>query len=121
MFGVFEMPMDVNNIDVTVNTNALFGLINFLMENEENLEDIFEFYDQEIRQIINDVTDLIVWAVKSEVIIKRPDLSLTYYPSEYNFYWFVSRIGNYLNRFENIPFPEIERTKNQINDLLENT
>lgn len=49
MFGVFEMPMDVNNIDVTVNTNALFGLINFLMENEENLEDIFEFYDQEIR------------------------------------------------------------------------
>lgn len=39
------MPLDVNNIDVTVNTNALFGLINFLMENDLPVNEVMNFYD----------------------------------------------------------------------------
>jgi len=29
----------------------------------------------------------------------RPDLALTYYPSKFEFYWFVSRTFAFLNRF----------------------
>lgn len=41
-------------------------------------------------------TNLLKWAIDNEIVLTRPDLSLTYYPSVYDFYWFVARLYNFL-------------------------
>ncbi len=47
-----------------------------------------------------DTTDLLDFVIR-QVIEVRPDLILMYYPSQYDFYWFVSRIVSLLNRMKN--------------------
>jgi hypothetical protein len=88
------MPFNVNNIDLSVNANALFGLNIFLQTYD--LEVVNDVFDEETEQIIRDVTDFLCWGIRSQIILKRPDLSLTYYPSVYDFYWFVARHYNFL-------------------------
>ena len=37
------------------------------------------------------MTNLIVWGIESNRIKERPEISLVYYPSEYDFIWFAAR------------------------------
>lgn len=46
---------------------------------------------------MRDITDLLVY-VLNDAIDRRPDLILMYYPSKYDFYWFVARILGLLER-----------------------
>lgn len=41
--------------------------------------------------MMRNVTNLLAWAIESNIINIRTDLALTYYPSVYDFYWFVAR------------------------------
>lgn len=43
-------------------------------------------------------TALVVYEIQTN-LSSRPELSLTYYPSKFEFYWFVSRTFALLNRF----------------------
>jgi hypothetical protein len=83
------MPFDLNNVDASVNANFLFGLI-FQMRSGYKPE-------AETRNMIRDVADLLVYAIQ-DAIERRPDLILMYYPSKYDFYWFVARIVGLLQR-----------------------
>ena len=47
--------------------------------------------------MMRDITDLLVY-VLNDAIDRRPDLILMYYPSKYDFYWFVARILGLLER-----------------------
>jgi hypothetical protein len=47
--------------------------------------------------MVHDTVDLIEYVVET-VSKSRLDLILVYYPSKYDFYWFVSRIVNLLKR-----------------------
>jgi len=49
------------------------------------------FFDNDIKAMHSSVTRLLDWGIKSKIAFIRPDLSLTYYPSIMNFYWFVAR------------------------------
>jgi hypothetical protein len=49
--------------------------------------------------MIRDVSDLLVYAI-DQGVDRRPDLILMYYPSKYDFYWFVARIVGLLERME---------------------
>ena len=51
-----------------------------------------------LQQIYLNTTSLIAHEIVNN-FTGRPDLALTYYPSKYEFYWFVSRTYAYLNRF----------------------
>lgn len=46
-----------------------------------------------------DIADFIVYAVE-DAVDRRPDLILMYYPSKYDFYWFVGRLVGVLERME---------------------
>lgn len=46
---------------------------------------------------MRDVTDLLVYTME-DAIYRRPDLILVYYPSKYDFYWFVARVVGLLER-----------------------
>jgi hypothetical protein len=47
--------------------------------------------------MVHDTVDLIEYVIE-KVSKSRLDLILVYYPSKYDFYWFVSRIVNLLKR-----------------------
>ena len=46
-----------------------------------------------------DITDFIVYAVE-DAVDRRPDLILMYYPSKYDFYWFLARTVQLLKRHQ---------------------
>lgn len=89
------MPFGTNNVDVTVNANSLLGLNSLLITMPDVETEVF--FDDEIKGMMLNVTNLLIWAIETNIVNIRPDLALTYYPSIYNFYWFVARNAKYLN------------------------
>ena len=63
--------------------------------------------------MLGDTTDFIKWGIESGIVLRRPDLSLTYYPSVFDFYWFVARNLAYLKGIEDesLRFPELVKCK----------
>lgn len=90
IIDVVVMPFYLNNVDASVNANFLFGLLYQIKSKSIVLND-------QLRQMIRDVSDLLVYAI-DHGIDTRPDLILMYYPSKYDFYWFVARIIGLLER-----------------------
>ncbi|XP_046380058.2 uncharacterized protein LOC124151576 [Haliotis rufescens] len=86
------MPYNINNIDVTVCANFIFGVTNGIINGlfQPSLLD-----DPEIMQIYNDTSRMIAFQVQTN-FSDRADLALTYYPSVIEFYWFVARTYNKL-------------------------
>ncbi|XP_046558576.1 uncharacterized protein LOC124267646 [Haliotis rubra] len=86
------MPFNVNNIDVTVCANFLFGVTNGIINGlfEPSILD-----DPDIMNIYNDTARMIAFQVQTN-FSDRADLALTYYPSVIEFYWFVARTYNKL-------------------------
>jgi hypothetical protein len=109
-----EMPFHTNNVDVTVNANALLGLNSLLQSLDQQAAD--ELFDEEVRQIMVNTTSLISWAIRSNIVNIRGDLALTYYPSIYCFYWFVARNAFFLNNNEgSLKYAEQEQSRNKLN------
>lgn len=92
LIDIVVMPFYVNNVDASVNSNFLFGLLYQIKSKTVIL-------NPELRQMMRDISDLLVYVI-SEAVDKRPDLILMYYPSKYDFYWFVARIVCLLERME---------------------
>ena len=86
------MPFRTNNVDASVSANFLFGLCYQVIQGEVHLTD-------ELTQMMKDTSNLIEYTIR-HLITKRPDLVLVYYPSKYDFYWFVARIVQLLKRHE---------------------
>ncbi|EFA74849.1 hypothetical protein PPL_11883 [Heterostelium album PN500] len=89
-FPYLQMPFNVNNVDLSVSINTLFGLASSIIQNGAQL------ITQDVERMINSITSLIEWGVNSEIVYKRPDLALLYYPSIYDFSWFISRVVDLL-------------------------
>jgi hypothetical protein len=49
---------------------------------------------------MHDSADLVVYAIEGAVH-RRPDIILMYYPSNYAFYWYASRLVSYLHTIPN--------------------
>lgn len=83
------MPFHTNNVDLTVNANSLFGLNSLLITLPE--AEARKLFDAELRDLHKNVTSLLIYGIESGIVQNRPDLALVYYPSNYDFYWFVTR------------------------------
>ena len=59
------------------------------------------------------------WEIKRN-FSNRMDLALTYYPSEYSFYWFTARTVNLLNSVDDLPHPVMARVRDTLTDALRN-
>ena len=53
---------------------------------------------KDLKQMVHDTVDLIEYVIET-LANKRLDLVLVYYPSKYDFYWFVSRTVSLLKRY----------------------
>jgi hypothetical protein len=86
-----RMPFDVNNVDASVNANFLFGLILQMQGGYQP--------KPYLRTMARDIADFLVYAIE-DAVDRRPDLILMYYPSIYDFYWFVGRLVGVLERMK---------------------
>ncbi|KAK6167741.1 hypothetical protein SNE40_021702 [Patella caerulea] len=95
------MPFNVNNVDCTVAANTIFGItsavINGLLQG--NI-----FSDVALQKVYLDTAAMIAFQIEHD-FGGRVDLALTYYPSLFEFYWFVARTYNMLESqdFSSLP------------------
>lgn len=127
-----SMPFYVNNVDLTVSANVLYGLTTSVLmsansSNGSNGIDS-DWFDSDLQIIYENTTDLICWFIERN-FSSRPDLALTYYPSVFNFYWFTSRVVNLLrshfSTHGSFPFSVMSRVMSRLTfslrDIVTNT
>jgi hypothetical protein len=119
---IISMPFSVNNVDFNVAANFLFGMTNILLFHRDQ-EYIRSAFDDEMKNLYQTTADLLTWTVKNDRMKKRPDLSLLYYPSIFDFYWLVSRTCSTLENFNFDNDPDRDYflvIKSQLEDVLKN-
>ncbi|KAL9653326.1 hypothetical protein ABK040_001962 [Willaertia magna] len=89
------MPFNINNIDLTVLSNFLYGIISHTiyisnLEYKNNLT---------LQKMLISTSKLIEYVILNKLELNRPDLILVYYPSIYDMYWFLSRTNYLLNNY----------------------
>ncbi|KAK3105161.1 hypothetical protein FSP39_018512 [Pinctada imbricata] len=80
------MPFFVNNVDVTVASNTIYGISASILSGLVN----DTHFDADVQAIYEHSGDLITYEI-SHNFSSRRDLALTYYPSKFECYWFNSR------------------------------
>ncbi|KAL5005701.1 hypothetical protein ScPMuIL_016859 [Solemya velum] len=113
-----EMPFNINNIDLVVMANSIYGMTNGILS---GLLEATLLEDPEIQQIYLNTSALIGYEIIAN-FSNRPDLALTYYPSEFQFYWFVSRTLAQLERRVKpegvLPHPAMDTVRLMFRDAL---
>lgn len=84
-----SMPFNLNNVDVTVASNSIYGIASGSIYNINGFGDLF-LTQPDMQQIFLNSTKFISWAIQAN-LSSRPDLAQVYYPSTYNFMWYASR------------------------------
>ncbi|XP_041377993.1 uncharacterized protein LOC121390277 [Gigantopelta aegis] len=100
------MPFGINNVDVTVSANFLYGVTSSVLR---GLQPTNILDDKQIQQIFLNTTSLIAYEINAEFIGRR-DLALVYYPSLFEFYFFVARTYALLERtakYSKLPHPAL--------------
>lgn len=106
----YKMPFYLNNVDLTVSTNVVYGIVSAALA---GLGDVSQWFDADLQMVVLNTTDVIAWAIEGN-FSSRPDLALTYYPSVYNFYWFTSRTLNLLSSRDSLPFPVLGGVRDRL-------
>ena len=112
----------VSIMDLAVGANVIYGITSCLLA---QLETAGDWFDEDLQVIYENTTELITWMIERN-FTGRPDLALPYYPSIYNFYWFVSRIYNLLVAYRNkphlpLPYPVLDRVMALLSSILRET
>jgi hypothetical protein len=84
-----SMPFNLNNVDVTVCANSIYGIASAVLFDVNSFRSLF-LQSPQMQQVFLNTTRFISWAIKTNYT-KRPDLAQVYYPSTYNFLWYASR------------------------------
>ncbi|CAF1464669.1 unnamed protein product [Adineta ricciae] len=82
-----RMPFNLNNVDVTVGANVLYGITSAMVY---DLLDFKTYFTKDMETLYFSTASLIAWSIKNSMK-NRPDLAQVYYPSHYNFLWYGSR------------------------------
>lgn len=106
------MPFNVNNVDVTVAANGIYGITNGVLS---GLLPSSMLEDPDIQQIYLNTSAMIAHGIKTN-LTNRKDLALTYYLSEYEFYWFVSRTFSKLQDYSQ--YQRLHPVMKQVRDIL---
>ena len=111
----YRMPMNINNVDLTVSSNVLYGLTAAVLAQLEGSETWFD--DPDLQMIYENTSSLLAWEIERN-FSNRIDLALTYYPSEYSFYWFTARTVNLLNSADELPISVMVRVRDILTKAL---
>ncbi|KAI3653490.1 hypothetical protein MP228_001437 [Amoeboaphelidium protococcarum] len=84
-----RMPFNVNNVDLSVVANTIFGFTQFLIVQRG---DVSVMHTDAFKKMYVDNVDLLVWSLKNRIVEVYQTNVLLYYPPKFAFYWFVARI-----------------------------
>jgi len=110
-----SMPFEVNNVDLTVASNTIFGLGNAALN---NVGDVSEWFHSDAQKLYSDTSKLLAWAINHRIVDKRPDIALLYYPPKYDFLWFTSRTVYLLNKQEELPYECFKTAKKLLTEAM---
>lgn len=118
-----SMPFNLNNVDVTVAANSIYGIASSTIFDINGFQNLF-LQNSGLQQIFLNSTNFISWAIKSN-FTNRPDLMQVYYPSTFNFLWYSSRTLFLLqNEIDYIKNPQLRsilsEAKAYLQDAFEN-
>lgn len=119
--GVVGMPFHVNNVDMTVISNFLYGTSQAVLE-ELNGGAAKQYFisHPDFQQVYENSAQAISWAIETGAAAARPDISLLYYPSIYDFLWMAARTARYLNAKGSATnaIPTLARAKDRLTAAL---
>ncbi|XP_021369923.1 uncharacterized protein LOC110460987 [Mizuhopecten yessoensis] len=92
--GNSQATRQMKTIDVTTSASVLFGLTNMILT-EMVSHDILD--DPDIEKIYRNTTSMLTFLIRTN-FSGRPDIALTYHPSEFQLYWSVARTLSILRR-----------------------
>ncbi|KAJ8320068.1 hypothetical protein KUTeg_001655 [Tegillarca granosa] len=92
------MPLNINNVDCTVAANTIYGITHGILSGLLN-NSVLD--DPDIKQIYRNTSNLIAFEIETS-FTDHKDLALTYYPSEYEFYWFVARTYTQIQKVKDL-------------------
>ncbi|GAM17627.1 hypothetical protein SAMD00019534_008020, partial [Acytostelium subglobosum LB1] len=92
-FPYLQMPFNENNIDLSVACNSLFGIATVIKLHGIGI------ITPDIERMVTSIYKLLAYGINSEIVYSRPDLALLYYPSIYDYSWFVSRVVFFLEEY----------------------
>jgi hypothetical protein len=99
-----SMPFNLNNVDVTVAANSIYGITSASIYNINSFAS-YLLGSSDFQKVYLNTTNFISWAIKTN-FTGRPDLAQVYYPSTYNFLWYASRtlflIENEMANYEHL-------------------
>ncbi|KAK3602723.1 hypothetical protein CHS0354_017166 [Potamilus streckersoni] len=115
-----DMPFNINNVDATVAANGVFGITSSILS---GLVDPNLLHDQDLMQIYLNTSNLLAHMINYN-FSSRPDLALLYYPSAFEFYWFVARTYAELQRSTKkgpLPYPVMDFVRDSLGEVLKGT
>jgi hypothetical protein len=78
-----KMPFNVNNVDLSVLTNALYGITSQVFEYFDKNKKIPDWFDRDLSIMYASCVRLLEWSLRTGIVVSRPDVTLPYYPSPY--------------------------------------
>ena len=117
-----DMSVHVRSIDLTTGANVIYGITSCLLVPLETADD---WFDEDLQVIYENTTELITWMIERN-FTGRPDLALPYYPSIFNFCWFLSRTYHLLLAYHNkshlpLSYPVLDRVMALLSSILRET
>ncbi len=74
--GYYQMPLNINNIDLCVLANFIHWSTKFIIERDQDI-----LKNEQFKRNYEDNFDYALWAISSKKAFKRYDIGMLYYPS----------------------------------------
>eukprot|EP01116_Phalansterium_solitarium_P022581 TRINITY_DN7514_c0_g1_i2.p1 TRINITY_DN7514_c0_g1~~TRINITY_DN7514_c0_g1_i2.p1 ORF type:complete len:640 (+),score=224.14 TRINITY_DN7514_c0_g1_i2:132-2051(+) len=114
------MPFNTDNVDLCVVANFLYGSSHAVVQglNNGRARAFFES-NTEFQNLYLSAAKLLSWGIMSGTVAARPDISLLYYPSLYDFMWMVSRTAFLLNQNAASLPPQMSQALQLLGDAMQ--
>jgi hypothetical protein len=112
------IPWGVNNVDLSVVANVIYGISLSLVA---NLMESSDWFDADLRKIYVDNSQLLAYHLRNRRTLLRPDIGLKYYPSTHSHVYFLARTYALLSSVPQHPFPEMAVVRDLLWEALRST
>ena len=110
-----HIPFNVNNLDPTVQANALFAITLLVLEDPTARG----WFRAPLQRLYITSVRFVAWCLGTGSFLRRPDLSLVYYPARYNVFWFTARVLQVLDAHPHpLPYPVLREARGLLSKAL---
>ena len=121
-FALDPSSTHVSSLDLALGANVIASITSCLVAQMGTVDD---WFDKDMQAIYENTTGLITLLIERN-FTGRPDLAMPFYPSKFNFYWFLSRTYHLLVSYCNkshlpLPYPVLDQVMASFSSVLRET